>query len=383
MLLTCFRANSLHVAIIESQSINPGYVMDLNWSTVVSGMGHTSQILPQTALDNISSLNGYDLLIVSSAIMPLTTDGVNTITQFLKSGRPVYLQCEYLTTYTTNEGFEEIIRLLGGSFEWKYTVMGDLVPMHILGNFATTPNTVNALQYYWYSVAGIGDCDFVNFLEYNNEYHGFQYISPNTSYGSIVTTADQDWVRDFARADLMENILANLISPVKNSPALSFDLGTDKTLCLNETLELDVHQNSAVIPQYLWQDGTSAAVYTIAQPGTYWVQVTGKECKTSDTIHIQYEDCTISLEMPNLLTPNADGINDLFRPVEMKNISSASLVIYNRWGQRVLETNNLQAGWDGSCSGRECPDGTYFWTVNYVAESMAEQVKTGYLTLLK
>jgi gliding motility-associated-like protein len=71
------------------------------------------------------------------------------------------------------------------------------------------------------------------------------------------------------------------------------------------------------------------------------------------------------LKMPNVFTPNNDGINDSFYPQEMVNIGNAHLIIMNRWGELVFETDNLLIGWNGKINGENCSDGTYFWIVNY------------------
>ena len=75
---------------------------------------------------------------------------------------------------------------------------GYLQPMNVLGTFGTTNNAVTSLNDYWYSVSGSGDCNTISFLEYGGEYHGFQYIPPNPSFGSI------NLINVFASVDLPE-----------------------------------------------------------------------------------------------------------------------------------------------------------------------------------
>ena len=59
-------AFSIHVAIIESQSVVPGQSMDVNWQASAIALGYTAEILPQSTLDNISNLIGADILVVAS-----------------------------------------------------------------------------------------------------------------------------------------------------------------------------------------------------------------------------------------------------------------------------------------------------------------------------
>lgn len=280
-------ASGLDVTIIESQSINSGHQMDINWESVIAGMGHTPTIAPQTTLDNISFLSGTDILIVSSGVIDLPANRINTIIQFLQSGRPVYIQSEYLPTYTTNQAFEFIITSFGGSFSWTTLFSGDLQPMNVLGTFSTTNNPVSSLGYYWYSVAGQGDCNTINYLEYGGANHGFHYIPSNPSFGTINTNTDQDWINSMTAnsTELMENIITHLISPPSISNGFSLNIGNDTTLCQGQTLTLDATTPNAT---YLWQNNSTNPVFTVTQQGTYWVRVTVNGCSATDTVHVTY-----------------------------------------------------------------------------------------------
>ena len=162
---------------------------------------------------------------------------------------------------------------------------GYLQPMNVLGTFGTTNNAVTSLNDYWYSVSGSGDCNTISFLEYGGEYHGFQYIPPNPSFGSIITTTDQDWIKVTSSPQLMENIITHLISPPSISNGFTFNLVNDTTLCQGETLTLDATSSNAA---YLWQDNSTNPSFTVTQQGTYWVEVTNNCGTTTDTINVSY-----------------------------------------------------------------------------------------------
>jgi gliding motility-associated-like protein len=82
--------------------------------------------------------------------------------------------------------------------------------------------------------------------------------------------------------------------------------------------------------------------------------------------------------MPNLFTPNADGINDVFEPRILLGIAEASMEIFNRWGKRVSQVSDLKKeGWDGN----DNQDGVYFWIVNYKNQRGEIKRQTG--TVLK
>ena len=272
----------LNIRIIESQSFNGGHAMDTKWASTATAMGHNPTISPQTTLDNNTFFLTTDILIISSGVINLPANRINTILQFIQTGKPVYLQSEYLSSYTTNQGFASIVSSLGGSFSWSAPFSGTLAPMNVLGTFATTNEIVSSLSYYWYSVSGVGDCRTVNFLEFGGAYHGFQYIPSNNSFGSIITTTDQDWVNSSTSIPLMKNIITHLISPDQLSNLSSVNLGNDTTLCQGQSVTL----NGGSATSYLWSNGSTAPSINVSTSGTYWLQINGGQCPSSDTISI-------------------------------------------------------------------------------------------------
>lgn len=71
------------------------------------------------------------------------------------------------------------------------------------------------------------------------------------------------------------------------------------------------------------------------------------------------------LFVPTAFTPNANNMNDVFRPLGT-NISRDHYIlrIYNSWGAKVYETTNPEEGWDGTLNGKPCMNGVYVWKVN-------------------
>ena len=86
---------------------------------------------------------------------------------------------------------------------------------------------------------------------------------------------------------------------------------------------------------------------------------------------------------PFVLSPNNDGVNDIFYPSEFVEIPNAILKVYNRWGSILYEQKKGEKGWDGKSKGELCPDGSYFWTITYKDSNGKEVSKTGYMTLVR
>lgn len=90
-----------------------------------------------------------------------------------------------------------------------------------------------------------------------------------------------------------------------------------------------------------------------------------------------------NFEMPNVFTPNQDGINDVFQPVASEGHVFKNCVIMNRWGNVVFESTAEQLFWDGKSNGEELTDGVYFWKIEvekFDGEIISE---TGTVNLLK
>ena len=109
--------------------------------------------------------------------------------------------------------------------------------------------------------------------------------------------------------------------------------------------------------------GTSA-LYT--QPGTYTVTMYATKGTCIDTfVKVIRVDIPSKLEIPNVFTPNGDNVNDIFF-VKAANLTSITALIYDRWGTKIYEltTEKGNIAWDGKTqTGREAPDGTYFYII--------------------
>ncbi len=122
---------------------------------------------------------------------------------------------------------------------------------------------------------------------------------------------------------------------------------------------------------YVWTptDGldspTSAS--TLATPEettTYTVTVSdpnGCNLELSVTVTV-VED--FNLGIPNLISPNGDGINDVWNIFNVETYPGTSVMIFNRWGSKVWESSDYQNDWNGTAeNGNELPDGTYFYVI--------------------
>jgi gliding motility-associated-like protein len=94
----------------------------------------------------------------------------------------------------------------------------------------------------------------------------------------------------------------------------------------------------------------------------------------NDTISKVVQIIDDILEFPNVITPNADGLNDYFVIVNGDKYPGNKLVVFNRWGKKVFEQQNYDNRWDGG----DLVDGTYFYIFTYL-----DKEYHGSLTILR
>ncbi len=168
---------------------------------------------------------------------------------------------------------------------------------------------------------------------------------------------------------------------IEVNPAPNVYLGEDTLICDGCEILLDA---GAGYSSYEWQDQNSGSTYLASEAGVYSVNVTDANgCTATDEIVLIYE-CMATLFAPNVFTPNSDGKNEVFYVVS-QNVSEYSLLIFNRWGQLLFESNDVAVGWDGTVEGgTPVPDGVYVYVVKYKeCDKTATKSKTGHVTVLR
>ncbi len=100
----------------------------------------------------------------------------------------------------------------------------------------------------------------------------------------------------------------------------------------------------------------------VKQPGIYGVMVRDTITGCFKIFDLDVTDQNCDLTIPNVFTPNGDGINDYFEILNLDHYPNAHIVIYNRWGKKVFEHNDYYNNW---WDGRDQPDGVYFYVLRY------------------
>ena len=161
----------------------------------------------------------------------------------------------------------------------------------------------------------------------------------------------------------------------------------------NGLTPLDVNFTDAstgVINNYSWDFGDGSSTSPATNPnhtfttGTYTVTLTVSSgpCVSTATTIIVVED-GLTIEIPNVFTPNEDGKNDVFT-IKSSGVKEISLQIFNRWGTKLYEFTGAKASWDGLApNSSKVPEGTYFFFVKATGFDGQEIEKHGTVNLFR
>ncbi|MES2329715.1 MAG: PKD domain-containing protein [Bacteroidota bacterium] len=137
--------------------------------------------------------------------------------------------------------------------------------------------------------------------------------------------------------------------------------------------------------QYLWTPATYLSSDTSVAPKctpsddiTYKLTLTAQGgCSVSDTVFVKVLK---GPEVPNVFTPNGDGINDTWKIRYLESYADATVEVYNRAGQIVYRSLGYSVEWDGNYKGSPLPVGTYYYIIN---PKNGRPIVTGSVTILK
>ncbi|MBK7967735.1 MAG: gliding motility-associated C-terminal domain-containing protein [Bacteroidetes bacterium] len=167
-------------------------------------------------------------------------------------------------------------------------------------------------------------------------------------------------------------------------PAFEPEIFTALTLdtCL---LQLTFNHSSTNTYDQIWDfgDGNSSldqsGLHQYSIPGTYELTFSVNNlsgCKRDTTLNLQIPEGGGDFFIPNIFTPNNDGVNDVFEVGAAGACSPERITIFNRWGNSIFETSGQNKFWDGKSNGNPVPSGVYFYVIQ-----IGEKVYKGTVTV--
>lgn len=155
--------------------------------------------------------------------------------------------------------------------------------------------------------------------------------------------------------------------------------------------QYNFYNASSNAASYVWHfgDGSSSNLtdpkHTYASQGVYTVTLytySSAGCVDSTTREIEIKPL-FTIYIPNAFTPDSDGMNDQFMP-KGAEISEFKMMIFDRWGELIFETENLQEGWDGTANNGSKTSQTGVYVYKIVVRDFEQRFHdyTGHVTLL-
>jgi gliding motility-associated-like protein len=173
---------------------------------------------------------------------------------------------------------------------------------------------------------------------------------------------------------ITEAFLASSALPKINIPA-------DTLLCDNNDLVLAPALEGITYSI----NGVTANDVTITRQGSYSITATDNfGCQRTFNVNVVEQKCTdCDLYIPSAFTPNGDGLNDIFKAKSYCFFSEFDLQIFNRWGEKVFESHNNNAGWDGTYLGSKMLSGVYVYFISYSTASHITKTTKGTVALIR
>lgn len=213
---------------------------------------------------------------------------------------------------------------------------------------------------------------FASYLWKNNSTADTLIITKAGLYSLTATDSCGNIFKDSLQVNLMDT---------------SFALPPRQHLCITDTLYIKVPKQAAAIT---WQPATNGLVrHNFLQlfpdyNTRYSIRLAFAEnCAVQKNIDITVAPCPETIFFPNSFTPNRDGLNDLFQPSISSALTYYHLQIYNRYGQKVFETNNPHKGWDGTIAGIPQNSGGFIWICRYQFANKAMMQQKGSCILIR
>jgi gliding motility-associated-like protein len=219
-----------------------------------------------------------------------------------------------------------------------------------------------ASRYSWYN--SLND-SIGNSLDIQNLSEGSYYVKATDATNCIITSqpitiTNQNEVLAAPRSDdqtILKNTAATL--QVKNIQQGSYELFEDAS------------------GTTLFQQNSTGKFTTpvLSSDQVYYIRFVSGVC-SSDLVPVKITvvDKT-AIYVPNAFTPNGDGKNDVLKVVGYGKVALKSFTIYNRWGQVVFSTTNMNKGWNGTLNGRPLDSGVYVWFVKAFDELMHHSIE--------
>ena len=213
-----------------------------------------------------------------------------------------------------------------------------------------------------------------NFFEFNNEI----YYESGTYQINLSTIYDCDSI---------------IILKIQLDDAPEVTVRGDTTIQQGEAVESFITYLSEENLEFQWfinnepiDAGNASFIQSYFEDSEISIEIRKSDnCSARDSYRIKIEDaCPENLvTAPNVITPNHDGANDVFKVLNPFDVQIEMVNIFNRWGEMVHESIDFSNPWDGTFRGQICNPDVYTYYIRGHCPSSSSFEKYGNITLIR
>jgi len=274
-------------------------------------------------------------------------------------------------------------------------VCGNIKSETISVNVENLPNVDLLPQ----SAVNCGEAN-LSFQNFQSNPNGFTYY---WDFGDNTSSSQEEPIKAYNQSGVYPVILT-VTSPfgcsnsdqafvtitINTKPTADFEADPYETTMLNPQINFDNFSTDANFYNWTFGDGESSTVtnpsHIYKEDGTYVITLIARHangCKDTVSKEVIIEP-EYHFYIPNAFTPNNDGMNDIFT-AEGEEIKQFSMQIFNRWGDLIFQTTDLEQGWDGTANGSDevSMTGVYVYKIKLRDWQGLYHNFTGHVSLLK
>ncbi len=172
---------------------------------------------------------------------------------------------------------------------------------------------------------------------------------------------------------------------VVNTYPVTLNPDFDTTICKGEPLNLSAPTGSQFnwfVDQQLVSNASIATPQTLVNSTVILNYLDENSCEATKRYNIAIDNGCDFIIVPSAFSPNGDGKNDVFRIIKA-GVVSYTLSVYNRWGQLIFQTNDINGGWDGNIKDAQAEVGTYVYLIQAQLQNGDTITRQGNVTLLR
>ena len=244
----------------------------------------------------------------------------------------------------------------------------EILSVHFLNN------TDNGTNYQWDFGDGSSGTGISPIHDYANAGSYDVSVSTESSNGCVSSNIYSNMVIVYEVPEIELGAISTTLYELQDEPLTLTGYSTFSDSCIID------FGDGTVIESCDWNGLT----HEYASPGNYVVTIysfNNEGCYETAQLTITYY-AMASLYVPNTFSPDGDEFNNLF-VAKGDNIDEFEMNIFNRWGQLLFTTYDLNVGWDGTFGGRRVEDGTYVYTIRYKTTSYDYQILNGHVNIIR